>query len=180
LGLKMRLRNILVFLFVTLFAASAGGEPYNKTNTFVAGTTITASEVNANFDEIETATDDNGSDIDALQLGSVVMAIATSTGGTLTVNQVHLGTATADYDLPDSCDTVTGNWVTLICRDAEVCSLTVLASEDSINLDGVTLGANDELDSGGVAFDSVTVVCAEANEWFVISEQGTWVDGGVP
>lgn len=103
-------------------------------------------------------------------------------GGTLTVNTVHIATAAADYDLPDSCDTATGNWVTLIVQDAsEVVSLTVLAAEDEIKVGGVNAAANEEIDSSGTVAgdgDSITVACLQANVWYSVAQSGTWVDGG--
>lgn len=110
--------------------------------------------------------------------------IATSTGGTLAINTITIATATGDYDLPDNCDSATGAWATLIVRDAsETASLTVLASEDTIIYPGISpvLSPNDELDSPGVALDSVTVTCLESNNWYAEAGNGaTWTDGGIP
>lgn len=102
--------------------------------------------------------------------------------GALTVNNIHIGTAAADYDLPDSCDSATGNWVTLIAQDAsEVLSLTVSAAEDTIVLGTAAMDADDEVDSPGGANGagtSITVACLATNLWYVLAEHGTWVDGG--
>lgn len=94
-------------------------------------------------------------------------------------NGVVIATAVMDLDLPDLCDSATGAIVTVVARDAEVLSIGLTDTNDSINLNGATLGADDELDSGGTAFESATITCLETNEWFVITQQGTWVDGGV-
>lgn len=105
---------------------------------------------------------------------------ATSTGGTLAINSITLATAAGDYDLPDSCDSATFNYVTLMVRDAsETASLTVLDTGDTIVYKGLSLDANDELDSPGAALDSVTVVCMEADKWYVTANSGDWTDGGV-
>ncbi len=107
--------------------------------------------------------------------------VNTSTGGALTINGVTIATAVADYDLPDECDSATGAWATLQVRDAEVASLTVTDTADTINHVGIaTMIANDELDSSGAALESITVVCMEANEWYTTASLGTWADGGVP
>lgn len=104
---------------------------------------------------------------------------ATSTGGALAVNSITLATAAGDYDLPDSCDSATFNYVTLMVRDvSETASLTVTDTGDAIVYKGLTLDANDELDSPGAAMDSVTVVCMEADKWYVTANSGDWTDGG--
>jgi hypothetical protein len=110
-------------------------------------------------------------------------SIATSTGGTLAINTATIATVAGDYDLPDdACDSATGNWVVLYVRDAEAVSLTVNDSSDTINYYGLSLGANDELDSPGpgTALASVAVVCFETNNWYATSSMGAWTDGGVP
>jgi hypothetical protein len=110
-----------------------------------------------------------------------VASIATSTGGALAINTATIATAAADYDLPDNCDSATGAWAMLYVRDAaETVSLTVTDAADTIKYKGLSLGANDELDSPGAAQDSVTVVCFETNLWYVTDNSGAWTDGGVP
>lgn len=107
--------------------------------------------------------------------------VATSTGGALAINTVTIATAAADYDLPDNCDSATGAWAMLYVRDAaETASLTVTDTSDTITYKGLSLGANDELDSPGAAQDSVVVVCMETNLWYVTANSGDWTDGGVP
>jgi len=113
--------------------------------------------------------------------GSAVPApIASSTGGALTINTITMATAAGDYDIPDSCDTATGSFVTVIVRDAsEVVSLTTSDTGDIFVYKGIaTLAANDELDSPGAAMDGITAVCIEANTWYITSNSGNWVDGG--
>jgi len=70
----------------------------------------------------------------------------------------------------------------VVVRDAEVATIEVADATDSINYSGLTLGANDTLDSAGsAAFDTVTVSCLEANEWYTVAQHGTpWTDGGTP
>jgi hypothetical protein len=104
--------------------------------------------------------------------------IATSTGGALGINTITIATAVADYDIPDNCDSATGDWITLIARDAELVSLTVAAAEDSINVAGLALDPDDELDTSSAVYQSITVVCMETNEWYATAFTGTWVDGG--
>ncbi len=115
--------------------------------------------------------------VEAIMRPSIVL-----TAGTLTVNRSHIATAAGDYDLPDSCDTATGNWVTLIVQDAsELVSLTVLAAEDEIKVGGIDAAANEEIDSPSAATSdgaSITVACLQADVWYAVAQSGTWVDGG--
>ena len=113
--------------------------------------------------------------------------IAVVTGGGGRVGPIWLSLLTTmgydvyDYDLPDDCDSATGAWAMLYVRDAaETVSLTVTGAEDTITYKGLSLGANDELDSPGAAQDSVVVVCLETNLWYVTANSGDWTDGGVP
>ena len=128
-----------------------------------------------------TVTSDGGS---VVLDGTVVapVALVELTDGALTANTVHLATTAADYVLP-ACATATGDWVTVIVRDiSEVVSL-VPASGDTIHAPGTTtvLGADDELDSAGSDDDDgdfITLVCAEANDWYATAMGFQWVDGG--
>jgi hypothetical protein len=105
--------------------------------------------------------------------------VATSTGGALTINTITIATAAGDYDLPDNCDSATGDWATVYVRDAaETVSLTVTDATDQIHYPGLSLDANDELDSPGSALDQVTAVCMETGEWYVTGSTGSWTDGG--
>ena len=103
-------------------------------------------------------------------------ATNTSTGTTIDINEVTIATAPASYVLPDECDSATGAWATLIARDAELVSLAVTDSSDTINMAGLALSADEELDSSSAVYQSVTVVCMETNEWYVTASTGTWVE----
>jgi hypothetical protein len=110
---------------------------------------------------------------------------ADADGETITtdmLNTVRISSGAGDWDLPaDSCDAATGNWLMVIANAAHVASITSLDTSDVFVLtDGTALTANDELDTGGAAWDSCTVMCVAANTWLVIGERGTCADGGVP
>jgi hypothetical protein len=144
-----------------------------------AGTLTEAFRIDVTDAGVQTVVFSAAIDTGALTIDSPAK-IASATAGTLATNTITLATAAGDYDLPDVCDSATGEWVTLMVRDAaETASLTVLAAEDSINFKGLTLDAGDELDSPGAALDSVTVVCLETDEWYVTGNSGSWTDGGV-
>lgn len=89
--------------------------------------------------------------------------------------------AGVEVSLPDLCDSATGAYVTIVQRDAsEVIQIGVTDTADDMYLDGVALGANQEIDSAGAAQtdDYITLVCTATNEWHQIGKVGTWVDGG--
>ena len=110
--------------------------------------------------------------------------ITDSDGIALTASQARgnamIMTGAGDVDLPDTCDSATGANVLVFVRDAsETVSLTVQDTSDTIIYPGLSLGANDELDSPGTAGDWVSVVCMETNKWYVVGNRGAWTDGGV-
>lgn len=95
------------------------------------------------------------------------------------MNGAIIMTAAGDAELPDSCDSATGHAVLVYVRDvSETVSIAVLAPEDTIIYKGLSLGADDELDSPGAAQDWVSLVCMEANNWYVVGNSGDWTDGG--
>lgn len=162
----------------TFKGADASGAADTALDTTGAGAITIGS---ADVTSVSVVTDGGTITLDGSTTG--IQPVATSTGGALTVNTITMATAAADYDLPDSCDSATGNWVTLVVADpSETASLTVSAAEDTIEVGGLNLDADDELDSPTAAAtsdgSSITVVCAEANIWFSTAIVGTWVDGG--
>lgn len=106
--------------------------------------------------------------------------------GALTINSIHLATAAADYDIPDTnCDAAAdvGKWVTVIVQDKnEVISVTSDDASNLINIPGTDNGAGDEIDSSGDANNGagehITLVCGKAENWYATSMGGTWADGG--
>ncbi len=84
-----------------------------------------------------------------------------------------------DVELADVCDSATGANVTVFVRDvSETVSIAVNDSADTIIFPGLSLGADDELDSAGNAGDFVALICLEANKWYVQGYSGAWTDGG--
>ena len=110
--------------------------------------------------------------------------IASLASGTLALNTVTLATAGAtDFDIPDACDVASGDWVTVVVQDAStVIEIGVLGAEDTMNVGGLGLDADDELDSPTSATtnegSSITLTCLEANMWYSTAIVGTWADGG--
>jgi len=129
-----------------------------------------------------TLTTDGGS----VTLDGTVVApvpLVSLASGALTINTVHLATATADYDLPDSCDSATGNWVTVVVSDvSETISIGLTDTSDVIQVGDLALDADDELDSPTADTEShgssITLTCLATNTWFSTAIVGTWVDGG--
>lgn len=97
------------------------------------------------------------------------------------VNSIGLGTGAGDWDIPAGlCSTATGNWFTIKSSAAHVNSLTSADASDLFVLaNGTALDAGDELDTAGAAGNSCTVVCLQANKWWIVDEIGTCADGGV-
>ena len=60
------MKRMLLWMIVCLWATSAGASDLTIPTDFVGGTTASAAEVNANFDAVETAVDDNDSRIDEI------------------------------------------------------------------------------------------------------------------
>jgi len=96
------------------------------------------------------------------------------------MNSVIVMTAAGDVDIPaDQCDTATGKWITVKTTGTFLNSITSNDASDQFVLsDGTALTAGNELDLGGAAGNQATVMCLEANKWYVTGEIGTCVDGG--
>ncbi len=110
---------------------------------------------------------------------------STGSGRTLTADELKGGivlvTAAVEVSLPDVCDSATGYYVTIVQADAsEKIEIGVIDTADDMFLDGISLGANQEIDSAAAAKedDYITLYCREANEWHQTDKVGTWVDGG--
>ena len=113
-------------------------------------------------------------------LDVITSAAAISLSAAQTRGNIIIMTAAGDVELPDVCDTATGANVLVFVRDvAETVSIAVIAPEDTIIYPGLALDADDELDSPGDAGDWVSLVCMEANKWYVVGSRGSWTDGGV-
>lgn len=122
-----------------------------------------------------------------VNLGMSARRIVTTTGAERVLTAAELGggivlvTAAVEVQLPDVCDSATGAYVTIVQADAsEVIQIAVTDTSDDMYLDGVALGANQEIDSAGAAQedDYITLYCREANEWHQLDKTGTFVDGG--
>jgi len=111
----------------------------------------------------------------------------------LTLNTVHLATASADYDIPDGgCNAANdvGNWVTVVLEDdSTVISITSDDASNVIYVPGLDLGAGDELDSASTAAhegQSITLTCLAAEGWYMTAgnlnigggASIAWADGG--
>ena len=120
--------------------------------------------------------------------GSISGRVAiTSAGSERVLTTAEMGggmvlvTAAVEVQVPDLCDSATGASVMIVQADAsEVVQIAVTDTGDKFFLDGVDLGANQEIDSPGAAKedDYIVLVCREANEWHSYGRSGTWVDGG--
>jgi len=166
-------------VFTGADAAGASDTIYDTTG---AGTVAVGS---ADVTSVSIVTDGGTVTIDGTIDATVVapVSLVSLASGALTVNKVHIATAEADYDLPDSCDTATGNWVTVVVQDAsETVSIGLTDTADTIQVGGLALDADDELDSptagATTAGASITLTCLAANTWFSTAAVGTWVDGG--
>ena len=96
------------------------------------------------------------------------------------MNSVIVMTGAGDVYIPEnSCDTATFQWVTVKSTAAHANSVGSLDASDSFVLsDGTETTAGDEIDLAGAKGSQVTVMCIEANKWWITGEVGTCTDGG--
>ncbi len=139
---------------------------------------------------VEDTTPQLGGDLDGQTYNMVTTGAITGAVGVITTTGIDLSaaqsygyaiiaTAAGDVELADVCDTATGANALIFVRDvAETVSIAINDPGDTIVFPGLSLGADDELDSAGNAGDFVGVVCLEANTWYVIGSRGGWTDGG--
>jgi len=52
------------------------------------------------------------------------------------------------------------------------------AAGDAINLDGISVGTADAIDSAGNVGDFICLLAIDASTWVTLGRSGTWVDGG--
>ena len=92
------------------------------------------------------------------------------------MNSIYIMTAAGDVDIPaDQCDTATGKWITIKSSAAHSNSVDFLDAADDFYLSNGTLvdGAANELVLAGAAGSQVTLVCLQANKWWITGEIGT-------
>jgi len=128
-----------------------------------------------------------GANVVALGIGDTLVGkirpeTAFSGSGALIANKITVVYGDdQDYALP-ICDSYDGSWVTVILSDASETISLVPLSGDTIQVGGLNLGADDELDSptegATTAGCSITLVCAYTNTWYSTASVCTWVDGG--
>lgn len=101
------MRSVLLSLAILLLAGVAFGEPIPDTGAgsitdFVSGDTISSSVMNTNFDNVETAVDDNASDIDALQ--SQISEVSPEGADVLVMDGILTNDGSGSFDkyLPDA------------------------------------------------------------------------------
>lgn len=94
----------LILAAAALLPAAAFGSSFTITNTFTAGTTAVASEVNANFSGAKTAIDDNDARLDAILAsdtctsGPCSLTAATTIGGVEIVLDTDIGVTVQAYN----------------------------------------------------------------------------------
>jgi hypothetical protein len=141
----------------------------------------------ADFNEV--VTEGKTHDFDIITSGAMTGAlgiISASATTSLTLAQcfgyVVIVTAAVEIELDEAaCDSASGANVLIYVRDAsEKVEIAVEGAEDTIVYPGLSLGADDELDSDASADvgDFVGLACLESGKWYVIGSRGTWVDGG--
>jgi hypothetical protein len=132
--------------------------------------------------EITLTTDGGVVTVDGTITGGLRLVSAAASGA-LTINRTTLVTATADYSIPDNCDSATGSWVTIVLQDASETASISLPNEDIFVIGGLAaFDAGDELDSptagATTAGVSITLQCLATNKWYSTGTVGAWVDGG--
>jgi len=163
----------------TFIGADAAGAANTALDTTGAGAiTIGSADVTG----VTTVTDGGTVTIDGYIQGR--KNVASLASGALTLNTIHLATASADYDIPDSaCNAAAdiGNWVTVVLEDAStVISITSDDASNVIYVPGLSLGAGDELDSVSTAAhegQNITLTCLAAEGWYMTGGNLTLADG---
>ena len=79
------------------------------------------------------------------------------------------------YDLPAAA---AGLVVMFYDIAGGVISINPFDGTDTIYLNGVSVGAGDEIDSAGSAGNFIVLVAFDATRWVTMGRDGTWVDGG--
>ncbi len=133
----------------------------------------------ANMDAITLVTATGTVTVDGFVRGNKPLRQLSS--GTLTANTVNLATAAGTYTLPDTCDAVTGSWVTVVVQDASEVVIIAVSSGDQLHPIGLSIDQDHVIDSAGGASgdgDFITFVCLALNSWYTTSFGGVWVDGG--
>lgn len=92
-------------------------------------------------------------------------------------------TAAGEVGFPDCDSALVGWWVSIFVRDSSEQVELVMSGDTTNDLfrlkDGTDLDANDEADCPTNGNEQVTVMCLEANKWYIISQDGDVTDGGV-
>jgi len=86
-----------------------------------------------------------------------------------------------DYTLPDASPatgSLIGANVCFYSPYARVVTIDAADTNDTIYLDGDSIGAGDALDSPGTTGDYICLLCTAAGQWHSFGRSGTWVDGG--
>jgi len=143
-----------LFLLVVVPAAVIAEEIPSTLSNFTTGTTISSTTMNAHFDAVETAVDDNAADIDALQ--------AITPGDEVTID----GAATTDPDLLDSTDIEF-----ILCTGSGAPDTECTAQYDVLArpVDGVALSnpvISGVIDGDGGSVDDDSCVGDQGKMWF--------------
>ncbi len=169
---------------ITIGSTDVGVITFSNTSAINMGTN--------NTNQVAVTTDGGVVNIDGYVQAKVKFTALAS--GTLTINTVHLATASAaDYDIPSTaCDANAdrGNWITVIVEDASsTISITVDDTDNVIIVPLLSLGADDELDSVSDANGEgthITLTCMAVDQWYATSMSYlgvgsmamAWADGG--
>ena len=94
------MKRILVISFTIWTACMAFADEVDIPNQFSAGTPAIAAEVNANFDAVEIAVDDNAQRVVALETGLGAAGIAVRVNGVVVGRYLTLGISPVEVDLP--------------------------------------------------------------------------------
>ncbi len=98
------MRNVVCLLLSMLFVTSAQAATATIPNTFTAGTTSSAAQVNANFTAIKTAVDDNNTRITALEACPAGFTDVSAAGNQLGCMQTAEQVTAATWEMAsDTC-----------------------------------------------------------------------------
>ena len=160
----------------------------SEAGSFTGVNNFTVDSIDANYTDTDTLLVNNTAEVSGM-----LTVVGTITGGTLVA--LHTAAAVIFSDL-DSCKNVAH-----FNNDADVIDFTLpgaaaglvvmfydigggvitvdpVDGEDTIYLNGTSVGAGDAIDSPGAVGDFICLMAIDTTRWVTVGRSGVWIDGG--
>jgi hypothetical protein len=111
----------------------------------------------------------------------ITLSAGNITVTTAQMNSTIFMTAAGEVQVPDVCDSDTGQWLIVMNKtDTNQVEVAVVdtANDMFVLIDGTVLDVDDEIDLSTNPSSWVKIVCYEANTWYIVSGVGVTTDGG--